>query len=71
VVATTRREAVVDPGFFALHGIALDGVRLLAAKAKNHFRAAFAARCAAVVECDCPGPAALDLAALPFRFARP
>ena len=67
VVLTSNKEAAVDPAFFALHGIALDGVRLLANKAKNHFRAAFAARCSAILECDTPGPAALDLAALPFR----
>jgi len=67
IIVTSRKEAAVDPGFFALHGIALDGVRLLANKAKNHFRAAFAARCVAIIECDSPGPAALDLAALPFR----
>ncbi|WP_027283296.1 M81 family metallopeptidase [Rubritepida flocculans] len=67
VVLTSRKEAVVDPAFFALHGIALDEVRLLANKAKNHFRAAFAGRCSAIIECDAPGPAALDLAALPFR----
>jgi microcystin degradation protein MlrC len=66
VVLTSRKEAAVDPGFFALHGIDLSDVRLLANKAKNHFRAAFAGRCSAIVECDCPGPAALDLAALPF-----
>ncbi|WP_439595668.1 M81 family metallopeptidase [Falsiroseomonas sp.] len=67
IIVTSRKEAAVDPGFFALHGIDLDATRLLANKAKNHFRAAFAGRCAAIVECDCPGPAALDLAALPFR----
>ncbi len=67
VVLCGRKEAAVDPAFFALHGIALDGVRLLANKAKNHFRAAFAARCSAIIEADCPGPASLDLGALPFR----
>ncbi|MBS7810020.1 M81 family metallopeptidase [Roseococcus pinisoli] len=67
VVVTTRKEAAVDPAFFALHGIDLAQVRLLANKAKNHFRAAFARRCSAIVECDAPGPAALDLSALPFR----
>jgi microcystin degradation protein MlrC len=67
VVLTSRKEAAVDPAFFELHRIALDQVRLLANKAKNHFRAAFAARCSAILECDAPGPAALDLAALPFR----
>ncbi|UPY37285.1 M81 family metallopeptidase [Sediminicoccus sp. KRV36] len=67
VVLTSRKEAAVDPAFFALHGIDLGQVRLLVNKAKNHFRAAFASRCSAIVECDVPGPAALDLAALPFR----
>ncbi len=67
IIVTSRKEAAVDPAFFALHGIDLGATRLLANKAKNHFRAAFAGRCAAIVECDCPGPAALDLAALPFR----
>lgn len=67
IIVTSRKEAAVDPGFFALHGIELGATRILANKAKNHFRAAFADRCAAIVECDCPGPAALDLAALPFR----
>lgn len=67
VVITSRKEAAVDPAFFDLHGIDLNEVRLLANKAKNHFRAAFQDRCSAIVECDAPGPAALDLAALPFK----
>ena len=67
VIVTSRKEAAVDPGFFVLHGIELSGVRLLANKAKNHFRAAFTERCTAIIECDTPGPAALDLAGLPFR----
>jgi microcystin degradation protein MlrC len=67
IIVTSRKEAAVDPAFFDLHGIALGATRILANKAKNHFRAAFAGRCAAIVECDCPGPASLDLAALPFR----
>lgn len=67
IICTERKESAVDPAFFRLHGIDLTATRLLANKAKNHFRAAFAERCAAIVECDTPGPAALDLAALPFR----
>jgi microcystin degradation protein MlrC len=67
IIVTSRKEAAVDPAFFDLHGIDLAATRLMANKGKNHFRAAFAERCAAIVECDCPGPAALDLAALPFR----
>ncbi|WP_270939201.1 MlrC C-terminal domain-containing protein, partial [Falsiroseomonas oryzae] len=67
IIVTSRKEAAADPAFFDLHGIDFAGVRLLANKGKNHFRAAFAERCVAILECDCPGPAALDLAALPFR----
>ncbi|HEY8610273.1 MAG TPA: M81 family metallopeptidase [Roseomonas sp.] len=67
VIVTTRKEAAVDPAFFALHGIDLGATRLMANKGKNHFRAAFAERCSLILECDCPGPASLDLAALPFR----
>ena len=39
--------AANDPGFFALHGIDLQPPLLLVVKAKNHFRAAFAALCTA------------------------
>ena len=67
IILTTRKEAAVDPAFFALHGIDLGTIRLLANKAKNHFRAAFADRCSAIIEADFLGPAALNLAALPFR----
>ena len=67
VIVTTRKEAAVDPAFFDLHGIDLAATRLMANKGKNHFRAAFAERCSLIVECDLPGPASLDLAALPFR----
>ncbi len=67
IIVTARREAAIDPGFFALHGIEPGAMRLIVNKAKNHFRAAFAHRLSAIVECDCPGPAALDLEALPFR----
>ena len=67
IICTDRKEAAVDPAFFTLHGIDLNATRLLANKAKNHFRAAFKDRCTAIVECDAPGPAALDLTALPWR----
>jgi microcystin degradation protein MlrC len=43
----------------------------LCVKAKNHFRAAFEPLCRTIVDVDCPGPAAADLAALPFRRAPP
>ena len=70
VIVTESVAPANDPGFFALHGIALDQVRLLCVKAKNHFRAAFQPLCAAIIDVDAPGPAALDLRLLPFRHAR-
>ncbi len=70
VVVAERVGAANDPGFFALHGIELRAPLLLVVKAKNHFRAAFAALCADIVDVDCPGPAAADLRALPFERAQ-
>jgi microcystin degradation protein MlrC len=69
VVVASGVGAANDPGFFSLHGIDPAAVRLLAVKAKNHFRAAFAPLCRAIVDVDCPGPAAADLSSLPFRRA--
>lgn len=69
VIVTERVVAADDPAFYALHGIDLATLRLLCVKAKNHFRAAFAERCTAIIDCDAPGPACQDLSQLPFRHA--
>ena len=69
VIVTERCRAPNDPAYFELHGINLATTRLLCVKGKNHFRAAFAAQCAALIEVDAPGPACLDLGQLPFRLA--
>ena len=71
VIVTERVGPANDPAFFALHGIDLARTRLLCVKAKNHFRAAFQERCAAIIDVDCPGPAAADLRPLPCRSVRP
>ena len=71
MIVTERVGPANDPAFFALHGIDLARTRLLCVKAKNHFRAAFQDRCAAIIDVDCPGPAAADLRTLPFRNVRP
>lgn len=70
VIVTEQVVPADDPAFYALHGIDPLSLRLLCVKAKNHFRAAFAQRCAAIIDCDAPGPACLDLSKLPFRNAR-
>jgi len=67
VIVTEQVAAADDPAFYALHGIDLQSLRLLCVKAKNHFRAAFAQRCALIIDCDAPGPACLDLSRLPFK----
>jgi microcystin degradation protein MlrC len=71
VIVTAHVAPCNDPGFFDLHGIDLASTRLLAVKAKNHFRGAFAERCAAIVDVDLPGPATLDLRRLPLARPRP
>lgn len=68
VIVTSSCQAGIDPAYFRLHGVDLATTRLIAAKAKNHFRAAFADRAAIIVDVDTPGPAALDLSVLPFRY---
>jgi microcystin degradation protein MlrC len=71
VIVTERVGPANDPAFFALHGIDLARTRLLCVKAKNHFRAAFQDRCVAIIDVDCPGPAAADLRTLPFKNLKP
>jgi microcystin degradation protein MlrC len=66
VIVTSVVLPANDPAFFAHHGIDLPATRLLCVKAKNHFYAAFAPRCAAIIEVDAPGPAMADLSQLPF-----
>ena len=71
VIVTERIGPANDPAFFVLHGIDLARTRILCVKAKNHFRAAFRDRCVAIIDVDCPGPAAADLRRLPFTNLRP
>jgi microcystin degradation protein MlrC len=71
VIVTTACLAPNDPQYFRLHGIDLAAVDLVCAKAKNHFRAAFGTVFDPIIEVDTPGPAAADLAALPFRNLPP
>ncbi len=67
VVVTSICQGVSDPEFYAMHDISFDDTRILAAKAKNHFRAAMAPVFGRIVSIDEPGPAAYDFTRLPFR----
>ena len=71
VIVTSSCQSPNDPEYFRLHGIDLGAVDLVCAKAKNHFRAAFGTMFDPIVEVDTPGPAAVDLGALPFRHLPP
>ncbi|HVT51216.1 MAG TPA: M81 family metallopeptidase [Dongiaceae bacterium] len=69
VIVTESCQTPNDPGYFALHGIDLAKVGLLCVKAKNHFRAAFTPLTRAIIDVDCPGPAAADLRHYRFQHA--
>jgi len=71
VIVTEGCHAPNDIAYFALHGVDLAEVDLLAAKAKNHFRAAFTGRCERIIDADTPGPAMADMTKLPFRNLPP
>lgn len=66
IIVTEFVAPANDPAFFHLHGIDIENERLLCVKAKNHFRAAFEAICADIIDIDAPGPACLDMTKLPF-----
>jgi microcystin degradation protein MlrC len=66
VIVTEACHAPNDIAYFTLHDIDLAGVDLVAAKAKNHFRAAFTPLCDAILEAETPGPAMADMTKLPF-----
>ena len=67
VIVTGASISPNDHAYFQLHGVDPAAVRILAVKAKNHFRAAFGAVCARIVDVDTPGPATADAASLPFK----
>ena len=69
IIVTESCQAPNDVEYFRLHGIEVDKVELLCAKAKNHFRAAFGALFDPIIDVDTVGPAMADLSKLPFRHS--
>jgi microcystin degradation protein MlrC len=67
VIVTESCQSPNDGEYFRLHGVDLAEVDLVCVKAKNHFRAAFEAIFEPIIEVDTAGPAAANLASLPFR----
>jgi microcystin degradation protein MlrC len=71
IIVTESCQAPNDMEYFRLHGIDFAEVDLVCAKAKNHFRAAFGAMFDPIIEVDTPGPAAANLAEMPFKHVSP
>lgn len=67
VIVTSSAQSPNDINYFTLHGIDLNTVPVLLAKAKNHFMAALGPAFDKVLQVDTPGPAMADASALPFR----
>ncbi len=67
VVISSQCQSPNDMAWCRLHQIDLTRTRLLCVKAKNHFRAAFLPQLLGIIDIDTPGPAMLDLAALPYQ----
>ena len=67
VIITESCQSPNDGEYFRLHGVDLAEVDLVCAKAKNHFRAAFGDAFDPIIEVDTAGPAAANLASLPFK----
>ena len=68
VIVTASAQSPNDVNYFVLHGIDLQEVPVLFAKAKNHFMAALGPSFDRVLQVDTPGPAMADASALPFRY---
>lgn len=68
IIVSSTIASPHDPGLLAALDIDLAAFDLVAIKAKNHFRAAYAGQFATIITCDSPGPAALDISS--FRFER-
>ena len=67
VVISSQCQSPNDMAWCRMHQIDLTQTRLFCVKAKNHFRAAFLPQLLGIIDIDTPGPAMLDLAALPYR----
>jgi microcystin degradation protein MlrC len=67
VVICSQCNSPNDMAWCRMHNIDLTKTRLFCVKAKNHFRAAFRPHLLHIIDIDAPGPAMLNLSALPYR----
>ncbi|MGZ4769886.1 MAG: M81 family metallopeptidase [Ilumatobacteraceae bacterium] len=70
VVLSSRRQQVFSPHCFTEHGIDPEQRHILVVKSMQHFMGGFAGLAAAVVRCDGPGSATLDMRQIPYRRIR-
>ena len=72
VVMTSRRQQVFSPHCFTAHGIDPTQRHIVVVKSMQHFMGGFAPIAAAIVRCDGPGSATLDMTQIPYqRIGRP
>lgn len=71
IIVTSHVYSPNDPGYFKLHGMNVDKIPLLLAKAKNHIRASFGCSFDMFVQTETPGPAMADTSRLPFCHIPP
>ena len=67
VVLTSRRQQVFSPHCFTEHGIDPTQRHIVVVKSMQHFMGGFAGVAAAIVRCDGPGSATLDMKQIPYR----
>jgi microcystin degradation protein MlrC len=67
VVLTSRRQQVFSPHCFTEHGIDPAQRHIVVVKSMQHFMGGFASIAAAIIRCDGPGSATLDMRQIPFQ----
>lgn len=70
VIVTSVRNQVFDEQIFALHGIDVRQMNIVALKSSQHFRAAFEPIAASIVTVDSPGLSMFDFTHFPFERVR-
>lgn len=70
VIVTSIRNQVFDEQIFALHGIDVRQMKIVALKSSQHFRAAFEPIAASIVTVDSPGLSMFDFTHFPFERVR-
>ncbi len=65
VIVISRPTQTFDHALLLLHGIDVNGRKIVALKSSNHFRAGFQALASAIITVDSPGLSSADVASFP------